>query len=151
MPLRERSASTTKPVDLHQALNVAIDQYGYPDIVTNVALDLRVIATLVPYLVYEQKHTTTVQLQQIVNMNIPVISPLAAVAMVPVVIVFDGLYVVTNVPAQIIARLTGVTGASIFPLLPPDWPTFPPIPELPDEFISVCGDGPVSAAACIAS
>ena len=34
-------------------------------------------------------------------------------------ILFDGLYVITNVPAQIVAFLTGVTGARIFPLLPP--------------------------------
>jgi len=38
--------------------------------------------------------------------------------------------VATNVPAQILARLTGVTGASIFPLLPP--PPFTPPPEQHD-------------------
>ena len=35
------------------------------------------------------------------------------------------LYVATNIPAQIVARLTGVTGASIFPLLPPGPPSWP--------------------------
>ncbi|MGD9622110.1 MAG: hypothetical protein AB7G47_16240 [Mycolicibacterium sp.] len=34
----------------------------------------------------------------------------------------------TNVPAQIVARLTGVSGASIFPLLPPEEPAPPPAP-----------------------
>jgi hypothetical protein len=150
VPLRDHSASTTQPVDLHQALNDAIDQYGYPDLVTNVALDLRVLATLVPYLVYEQKHTTLVELQDLANLSIPIISPLARFALVPVTIAFDALYVLTNVPAQIIARLTGVTGASIFPLLPPDWPVFPPLSDTPDQSISACGGTGLTTATCIA-
>jgi hypothetical protein len=129
LSLSDRSASTTKPVDLHQALNDAIAMYGYPNIVTAVALDLRTVATIIPFEVYDLKHSTSVQLQQIVDMDIPLISPLVALASVAAAIFFDGLYVVTNVPAQIGAQVTGVTGASILPLLPPDWPTFPPIPE----------------------
>jgi hypothetical protein len=150
VPLSDHSASTTKPVDLHQALNSAIDQYGYPDIVTNVALDLRVIATLVPYLVYEQKQTTHVELTDLANLDIPILSDLAALAMGPADLLFDALYVVTNVPAQIIARLTGVTGASIFPLLPPDWPVFPPLSDMPNQFAPGCGAIAVAPAACIA-
>ena len=73
---------------------------------------------------------------------------LPGIFLVPVQIVFDGLYVATNVPAQIVARLTGVTGASIFPLLPPAPPMFPPTEEatLPDSAIFVCGGAPGSAA-----
>jgi hypothetical protein len=140
VPLKDRAASTTKPVDLHQALNDAIDMYGYPDIFTRVTLSLRTIAGMVPYIVYEQKH--------IIGSQVP------DALVVPVGILFDGLYVVTNVPAQIFARLTGVTGASIFPLLPPDWPTFPPAPEqstVPDPAPLACGDGGRLAATCMAS
>ena len=135
VPLANRSASTTTPVDLHQALNTAIDMYGYPDIVTNVALTVRTVATIVPYYIYDLKHSTLEQLQG---------NPLGDVATVPVSLFFDALYVATNVPAQIVARVTGVTGASIFPLLPPAWPTFPPVPDqtsTPDMFVASCGDG----------
>ena len=56
----------------------------------------------------------------------------------------DLLYVVTNIPAQIVAFLTGVHGASIFPLLPPAPPSFPS--EGSDNLTSVqCGSDP---AAC---
>jgi hypothetical protein len=49
---------------------------------------------------------------------------------VPVQLVVNSLYVVTNVPAQIVARLTGVTGASIFPLRPPAPVDIPPVTDL---------------------
>lgn len=51
--------------------------------------------------------------------------------------------VATNVPAQIVALLTGVTGASIFPLLPPAPPVFPPTEEATrlDSTILVCDRG----------
>ncbi len=140
VPLKDHAASTTKPVDLHQALNDAIDMYGYPDIITRVVLSLRTIAGIVPATVYEEKHSVTSQLPE----------ELA----VPVGILFDGLYVVTNVPAQIFALLTGVTGANIFPLLPPDWPTFPPVPDqatVPEPTPLACGDSMLPAEACIAS
>ncbi len=55
-------------------------------------------------------------------------------------------HVATNVPAQIVALLTGVTGvtgASIFPLLPPAPPVFPPTEEATrlDSTILVCDRG----------
>jgi hypothetical protein len=92
-----------------------------------VALSARTVFATVPYYVY------------------------IYVGQVPVV--GDVLYVATNIPAQIVARLTGVTGASIFPLLPP--PPFTPPAEqttAPDTVIRAdCGDGSAHAAACIAS
>ena len=134
VPLTTLGGSDVDPVDLKQALNDAIAMNGYPDIATNVALSLRTIFATVPYFVY--------------TFGNDIGAGLPSIVLVPVHIVFDGLYVATNVPAQIVARLTGVTGASIFPLLPPEPPMFPPTEEatLPDSAILVCGGAPGSAA-----
>ena len=128
MPLTTLGGSDVDPVDLKQALNDAIAMNGYPDIATNVALSLRTIFATVPYYVY--------------TFGNDIGSGLPAIFLVPVQIVFDVLYVATNVPAQIVALLTGVSGASIFPLLPPEPPVFPPTEEatLPDSVILVCGN-----------
>lgn len=121
------SQSDLDPVDLHQALQDQIATNKAPGFLTNVAFNARAVFATVPYYVYTY------------------------VGQVPVV--GDVLYVATNIPAQIVARLTGVTGASIFPLLPP--PPFTPPPEqttAPDTAIRAdCGDGSALAAACIAS
>jgi hypothetical protein len=110
------------PVDLHQALKDEIAKNDYPDIVTNVALSARTIFATIPYLVFTE------------------------VGSVP--ILGDVLYVATNIPAQIVAYLTGVRGASIFPLLPPEPPSFPS-PE--DTTISLdCAGGDPDAETCIA-
>jgi hypothetical protein len=73
----------------------------------------------------------------------------------PIPILGNVLYVVTNVPAQIVAWLTGVTGASIFPLLPPGPPSWPGQEEeiAPDTVILACGDpsGSAADASCDAS
>ena len=134
VPLMTLGGSDVDPVDLHQALNDAIAMNGYPDIATNVALSLRTIFATVPYYVY--------------TLGNDISAGLPGIFLVPVQILFDGLYVATNVPAQIVALLTGVTGASIFPLLPPEPPVFPPTEEatLPDSAILVCGGAPGSAA-----
>ena len=120
-------ASDLEPVDLHQALEDAIAMNGYPDIVTNVALSLRTIFATLPYYVWTLTNDGTL----------------------PIPILGDVLYVATNIPAQIVAWLTGVTGASILPLLPPGPPSWP-MPEqatVPDTFILACGgDAPGSAA-----
>jgi hypothetical protein len=100
------------PVDLKKALNDAIAMNGPPDFVTNVALGLRTIFATVPYYVY--------------TFGNDISAGLPSFLLVPVQILFDGLYVATNVPAQIVALLTGVSGARIFPLLPPAPPMFPP-------------------------
>jgi hypothetical protein len=125
--LMSLSGSDEDPVDLHQALEDAIADNDYPDIVTNVALSLRTIFATVPYYVY--------------TLGNDIGAGLPSFLLVPVQIVFDGLYVVTNVPAQIVALLTGVTGASIFPLLPPEPPVFPPADEAtsPDSVTLLCG------------
>jgi hypothetical protein len=116
--------SDEDPADLHQALEEMIATNQPPDIVTNVALSLRTIFATIPYYVW----TLTI------DGTLP--SPIG-----------DVLYVVTNVPAQIVARLTGVTGASIFPLLPPGPPSWPgqEAPE-PDTAVLACGGAPGSAA-----
>jgi hypothetical protein len=135
VPLMTLSGGDVDPVDLKQALNDAIAMNDYPDIVTRVAQALRTIFATVPYYVY--------------TFGNDISAGLPPILVVPVKLVFDALYVATNVPAQIVALLTGVTGASIFPLLPPPPPMFPPTGEatLPDSVILVCGGAPGSAAA----
>ncbi len=134
VPLMTLAGSDVDPVDLKQALNDAIATNGYPDFATGVALSLRTIFATVPYYVYMFGNDIS--------------AGLPSFLLVPVQILFDGLYVATNVPAQIVAFLTGVTGASIFPLLPPAPPVFPPTEEttLPDSTLLVCGSAPGSAA-----
>ncbi|HEY6574456.1 MAG TPA: alkaline phosphatase family protein [Mycobacterium sp.] len=126
------------PVDLKQALEEAIAQNKSPDLLTNVALSLRTIVATVPYYIYTFGNDTS--------------AGLPSFLLLPVKIVFDGLYVATNIPAQIVAFLTGVSGARIFPLLPPAPPAFPPAEEatLPDAAIFVrCGvSGSVAESWC---
>jgi len=145
--------SNADPADLFQALNDAIDMYGYPDIATDVALGARTIFASLPYFVYEFTNDITAQLQTIAQQSIFLVSDLAAAAVLPVQLVGDILYVATNIPAQIVARLTGVTGASIFPLLPPE-PPYTSTPEQPapaDTTTLACGDASFDGAACLAS
>ena len=142
----DRSGSTVDPgANLFQVLNDSIDMYGYPDPVTNAALVTRTLFALVPYFVYTFTNDITAQLQAI--------GGLGAVAAVAIRIVGDLLYVATNIPAQIVARLTGVTGASIFPLFPPEPPSTPSLEQatLPDPAILACDDGSLLRATCIAS
>ena len=130
---------------LRGALQDAIAMYGYPDIGTNIALGVRTIAATVPYIVYGLTESLTAGLQQIVDQEIFLISPLAALAIVPVRLIGNLTYVVTNVVAQIVARLTGVTGASIFPL----WPPAPPSVESPLDTAQLCeGDSEAALPAC---
>ena len=97
--------SDVDPVDLQRRRSrTTIARTTIPDLITNVALSLRTIFATVPYYVYTFGNDVSDGLPSILSAG---------------QIVFDGLYVATNVPAQIVALLTGVTGASIFPLLPP--------------------------------
>ena len=102
VPLTSLAGSDVDPGDL-DALVVALkDQIASnksPDPLTDLRLSLRTIFATIPYLVYEEFG------------SVPILG--------------DLLYVVTNIPAQIVAYLTGVQGASIFPLLPPEPPSFP--------------------------
>ena len=136
VPLTTLGGSDVDPVDLKQALEDAIATNDFPPFVTGVSLGLRTIFATIPYYVYMFGNDLG--------------AGLPSVILVPVKILFDGLYVATNVPAQIVALLTGVTGARIFPLLPPAPPVFPPAEDatLPDSALLVCGPGgaPGSAA-----
>ena len=121
VPLTSLAGSDVDPGDF-DALVVALkDQIASnrsPDPLTDLALSLRTIFATIPYVVYEEFG------------SVPILG--------------DLLYVVTNIPAQIVAYLTGVQGASIFPLLPPAPPSFP---SEGDNLTSVqCGSDP---AACV--
>jgi hypothetical protein len=121
-PLMDRAGNDYKPVvpgeeALKQALTDAIAMYGYPDVVTNVSLDLRTIVGFVPYFVYTVFNGLTADMSGPLKLPIQFIGAL--------------LYQAVNIPAQIIARLTGVTGNQI---IPPDlWPytTVPGVQPLP--------------------
>ncbi|BBY59021.1 hypothetical protein MSAR_21570 [Mycolicibacterium sarraceniae] len=124
-PLMERAANDYKPVDpgfdaIKVALTAAIGMYGYPDVVTNIALDVRTIVGFVPYFVYSVFNGLTA------DMTSPLKLPIQFAGAV--------LYQLVNIPVQIIARLTGVTGNQI---IPPDlWPYTPvpgvqPLPPAP--------------------
>jgi hypothetical protein len=107
---------------LRAALEQEIDSIDFPDVVTNLALSVRTIFASVPYFVVQITDSVTASLRKIADENRAAVGPLAQVMIVPVQFAGDALYVVTNIVAQVVARLTGVTGASIFPLLPPSLP-----------------------------
>jgi hypothetical protein len=151
--LTDLDDSTVLPGDndalLRKALQDAIAMYGYPDIGTNIALSVRTIVATIPYYVDNIVNGITSGLQSLADQDIFLISPLAQLAIIPVDIVGDIAYIATNIVAQIVARLTGVEGASIFPLERPTTPTFPWPPEessTPDLVAVACTDGRVSSA-----
>ncbi|MDA2893608.1 alkaline phosphatase family protein [Mycolicibacterium sp. BiH015] len=151
--LTDLDDSTVLPGDndalLRKALQDAIAMYGYPDIATNIALSVRTIVATIPYYVDNIVNGITSGLQSLADQDIFLISPLAQLAIIPVDIVGDIAYIATNIVAQIVARLTGVEGASIFPLERPTTPTFPWPPEessTPDLVAVACTDGRVSSA-----
>jgi hypothetical protein len=111
VPLTSLSFYDVKPDNLRQALEDQIARNTEPDFATSAALALRTIFATIPYYVY--------------NFRTDITSSVPDFLAGPVTLFFDGLYVATNIPAQIVAYLTGVTGASIFPLLPPP----PPMPS----------------------
>ena len=121
VPLTSLAGSDVDPGDfdaLLVALKEQIASNKSPDPLTDLRLSLRTIFATIPYVVYEEFG------------SVPILG--------------DLLYVVTNVPAQIVAYLTGVHGARIFPLLPPAPPSFP---SEADNLTNVqCGPDP---AACV--
>jgi hypothetical protein len=120
--------SDVNPVDLKQALKDAIAENDYPDTVTQVRLGLRTIFATVPYYIF--------------TYGDDIVAAVPSFLAEPANVLLEGLYVATNIPAQIVAFLTGVSGASIFPLLPPAAPSFPPAQDatLPDSVLVVsCG------------
>lgn len=132
---------------LRGALQDIIDKYGYPDAGTGLALSARTIFATVPYLVFGLTNGIADGLEALADQGIFLISPLARLAVLPVRLAGDLAYVATNIPAQVVARLTGVTGASIFPLWPPQPPSFT-TPEAPStvDAAGVCAGGSGSHA-----
>ena len=113
-------------MQLQDTLKAQIASNDYPNIITNVALSLRTIVAFVPYYVY--------------GAGLP--APIG-----------DILYVATNVPAQVVAFVTGVYGVRLFPILPPP----PAITFIPEEATSIdaflrmdCGDDSLAPAGCVA-
>ncbi|KWX64153.1 alkaline phosphatase family protein [Mycobacterium sp. NAZ190054] len=150
--LTELGDADLTPVNNDEALRETlldiIAKYGYPDIGTNLALGARTIFASIPYFVDMITTGLTTSLQSIVDQDIFLISAVAALAIIPVRIIGGLTYVGTNIVAQIVARLTGVTGASIFPLWPPAPPSFPDAPDIstPDLVALMCSDGRITGA-----
>lgn len=115
------------PGDLTQlvaALNYEISQNTSPNFLTDTALTLRTIFTSIPYFIYDFGLTGN--------------SGLPSFLALPAQLLFSGLYVATNIPAQIVAFGTGVYGARLFPILPPPAPDFTPVnPQTPAPTILV--------------
>ncbi len=155
--LTEQNDSNVYPINdgdaLRGALQDIIAKYGYPDLGTQLRLGLRTVATSVPYFVFGFANQLTIGLQDLIDQDIPVVSLLAKVIIVPVRLIGDLTYAGTNLVAQIVAKLTGVEGASIFPLWPPAPPSVTPAPEEPTPLLAgaVCGDaaGAGVVAGCV--
>ena len=121
-PLMDRAINDYQPVDpspdaLRKSLQDAIAMYGYPDVATNIALQVRTLASFIPYFVYAAFDGLTADM---------------APGPLKLAIQFVGavLYQAVNIPTQIIVRLTGVTGNQI---IPPDlWP-YTPVPGTQTE------------------
>lgn len=127
VPLTSLGGGSTHPNDVKEALLAAIAQNDYPDLVTNLSLGIRTIFATIPYYVYTFGNDSAAGLPRFL--------------VVPVKVFFDGLYVITNVPAQVVAFLTGVSGARIFPILPPAQPMFPPSEGATMLSALACGSG----------
>lgn len=127
VPLTSLGGGSTHPDDVKEALLAAIATNRYPNLVTNVSLGIRTIFATIPYYVYTFGNDSA--------------AGLPSFLVVPVKVVFDGLYVITNVPAQVVALLTGVSGARIFPILPPAQPMFPPSEGATLLNAPICGSG----------
>lgn len=127
VPLTSLGGGSTHPDDVKEALLAAIATNHYPNLVTNVSLGIRTIFATIPYYVYTFGNDSAA--------GVP------SFLVVPVKVFFDGLYVITNVPAQVVAFLTGVSGARIFPILPPAQPMFPPSEGATLMSTLVCGGG----------
>jgi hypothetical protein len=124
-----KHGSDLQPADLQQALKDMIATNHEPGLITTVALGARTIFASIPYFI----------------MDFTVGTPFAFLG--------DILYVPTNFVAQIVALLTGVRGASIFPILPPPAPNWPPDAEQQQATVLVfaCRSGEFSEGACSAS
>ncbi len=134
---------------LREALQDLISKNGYPDTVTNIALGVRTIFTSIPYFLVDIVDGIVGGIKSVAAQNIPIVSLLAGLAVGPVQFIGDLGYVATNFVAQVVARITGVTGASIYPFWPPAAPDFPSYtPPAPPSMLvgpQVCGDPALGA------
>ncbi len=134
---------------LREALQDLISKNGYPDTVTNIALGVRTIFTSIPYFLVDIVDGIVGGIKSVAAQNIPIVSLLAGLAVGPVAFIGDLGYVATNFVAQVVARITGVTGASIYPFWPPAAPDFPsytpPAPPSMLVGLQVCGDPALGA------
>jgi arylsulfatase A-like enzyme len=122
VPLTTKNTSLVSPgPNLVQALNDAVDMYGYPNIGTDVALGVRTIFASVPYFLDGFVTSVTSQLHAIAEQDIFLISALAGIAEALVQITGDIGVAVTQAIARVVARLTG---AGTIP--PSDDPLPPP-------------------------
>ena len=127
---------------LRGALQDIIDMNGYPNIGDDIALGARTIFASIPYFVVQITDSIVSALQAIVDQDIFLISPLASLAILPIQLLGDALYIPTNILAQIVAAFTGVSNTSIFPLLPAPLPPLEGPPSgLQDSFDATCDVG----------
>jgi hypothetical protein len=140
-PLIDRSANDYMPIlpgqdALHLALSDAIAMYGYPDIQTDLALAVRTIAATVPYVVYTIFNDLAATVPDFLEFPVQLIGAI--------------IYQMVNIPAQIIARLTGVEGNSI---IPPEWWPYNPVPgtQTPPSAEVLRAPAPVCVDVCLAS
>jgi hypothetical protein len=119
--LATKTDSIVDPVDLSQALNDAVNTFGYPNIGTDLALGVRTVFASVPYFLGIITNTITAQLQAIVDADIFLISPLVGLAEFVVQVSGDILVAVTQAVARVVATLTGsgVIAPTDNPLPPP--------------------------------
>ncbi|QIV84278.1 phosphodiesterase [Mycolicibacterium frederiksbergense] len=134
---------------LREALQDLISKNGYPDTITNISLGVRTIFTSIPYFLVDIVDGIVGGIKSVAAQNIPIVSLLAGLAVGPVQFIGDLGYVATNFVAQVVARITGVTGASIYPFWPPAAPDFPsytpPAPPSMLAGLQVCGDPALGA------
>ena len=135
---------------LRGALQDIIDMNGYPNIGVDIALGARTLFASVPYFVVQITDSITSALQAIADQDIFLISPLASLAILPIQLLGDALYIPTNILAQIVAALTGVSNTSIFPLLPAPLPPLEGPPSgLQDSAAATCDEPGAGADYCV--
>ena len=124
--LNGSSAALLTQGELEDILEAQMAANDFPNIFVNVALAVRSLFGVFPYLVH--------------GSGLP--SPLLEIA-----------WIATNVPDQIVAFATGVYGARLFPILPPP-PAITFIPDqatsIETAFRTDCGGTVLDAERCIA-
>lgn len=136
---------------LRGGLQDIIDMNGYPNIGDDIALGARTLFASIPYFVVQITDSITSALQAIVDQDIFLISPLASLAILPIQLLGDALYIPTNILAQIVAAFTGVSNTSIFPLLPAPLPPLegPPSGLQDTADALTCGEAGAGSDYCV--